>query len=259
MKCEKSIERVCARGVAIEVFVVPWDTEIFGFPVAQIESISVEPGSDPIPALKAIGAWLRKNDIRLASCRLRSDRLHESMLLEAGGFRFVEMVYSPTLTTLPAMIGSDPDLVIEEARPEDLSAIEAVAGSAFSTGRFLLDWRLDEAASHHRYRVWVQNSFADPRHQLLKATLKDSLVGFFILEERPESAVYWHLTAISPAWQGRGLGSRVWRKMVARHHAGGVQRIDTTISAHNTPVMNIYASLGFRFALPQSTFHWVHP
>ena len=31
---------------------------------------------------------------------------------------------------------------------------------------------------------------------------------------------------------------------------------ETTISAHNAPVVNLYARLGFRFTRPQATFHW---
>lgn len=33
--------------------------------------------------------------------------------------------------------------------------------------------------------------------------------------------------------------------------------IETTISLHNTTVLNLYARLGFAFAPPQMTFHWL--
>jgi RimJ/RimL family protein N-acetyltransferase len=103
----------------------------------------------------------------------------------------------------------------------------------------------------------VQNSFADPRHEVLKATIAGDLVGFFIVEDRPDAGAYWHLTAIAPTWQGKGIGRRLWAAMVARHHAAGQQRIETTISAHNAPVLNIYTRLGFKFDAPRMTFHWV--
>jgi RimJ/RimL family protein N-acetyltransferase len=187
---------------------------------------------------------------------LPSDRLRESMLLEESGFRFVEMVYRPALRPLPVFDASGESVVVGEASPGDLPGIESIAGSAFTTGRFFVDWRLDRDASNRRYRRWVRNSFDDAQHRVLKATLDGDLVGFFIVEHRPDRSVYWHLTAIAPAWQGRGLGKRLWHAMVARHRAEGVERIDTTISAHNAPAMNIYARLGFNFTAPQMTFHW---
>ena len=83
------------------------------------------------------------------------------------------------------------------------------------------------------------------------------MAGFFIVEERPDGSVYWHLTAIAPASQGKGIGKRLWSAMVRRCVDSGASRIETTISAHNTPVMNIYAGLGFRFGSPRLTLHWV--
>jgi RimJ/RimL family protein N-acetyltransferase len=159
----------------------------------------------------------------------------------------------------PVVVPGAPDeeLVIERAGADDLPAIEAVAGAAFATGRFKLDFRIDPAASDRRYRIWVRNSFADSRQQVLKATVAGDLVGFFIVEERPDRSAYWHLTAIAPAHQGKGIGRRLWAAMVRRHFESGASRIETTISAHNPPVMNIYAALGFRFGAPRMTLHWV--
>lgn len=255
MSFERRIERITTQGLDLEFFVVPWDSKIFGFAVAQIERIIVKNDGDPADAMRQLETWLDNNNVRLASCRLASHRLHESMLLEAHGFRFVEMVYGPTLSPIPTQVCEYENLSISEAESTDLPEIEAIAASAFSTGRFLIDWRLDANASHKRYRSWVRTSFEDTRQKVLKATVADEFVGFFVVEERSDRSVYWHLTAVSPSCQGRGLGQALWRAMMERHRAAGLQRIATTISAHNTRVMNIYARLGFKFTAPQMTFH----
>lgn len=257
MNFDHKSETLSAGGVEIDVFLVPWDTEIFGFPVAQIDRIVVEAGADLADAMRLLRSWLDDHRIHLASCRLDSLALRESMLLEAHGFRFVEMVYSPVLSPVVASSPPDDAFLIEPVAKEDLDQIEAIAGTAFATGRFKLDWRIDPSASDRRYRTWVRNSYADARQQVLKATLGGALVGFFIVEARPNGSVYWHLTAIAPASQGKGIGKRLWAAMVRRHSDSGVSRIETTISAHNPPVMNIYAALGFRFGSPRMTLHWV--
>jgi RimJ/RimL family protein N-acetyltransferase len=257
MNFGREIETITVGSAAIDVFLVPWDSEIFGFPVAQIERLVAGAGNDLAEAMRRLRSWLDKHRIRLASCRLDSRALRESMLLEANGFRFVEMVYSPVLSPVIAPGAADEELAIEPAGADDLAAIEAVAGAAFETGRFKLDFRIDPAASDRRYRVWVRNSFADPRQQVLKATVAGDLVGFFIVEGRPDRSAYWHLTAIAPTHQGKGIGRRLWAAMVRRHFESGASRVETTISAHNPPVMNIYAALGFRFGAPRMTLHWV--
>jgi len=258
MKFERTTTTLRAPGVELDVFVVPWDSEILGITVAQVERIEMTGEAKGDLAIAQLDSWLDAHDIRLASCRLASDRLRESMLLESTGFRFIEMVYRPTLGPIPPT-SADQTIMVRAAEPGDLTALEAIASSAFSTGRFLLDWRLDARASERRYATWVRNSFADPRQEVLTAVLDGSIVGFFVVEALPDLSVYWHLTAIAPQFQGRGIGKRLWRSMVARHADAGRVRIDTTISAHNTPVMNIYAGLGFKFGAPQMTFHWVRP
>jgi RimJ/RimL family protein N-acetyltransferase len=257
MRFDREPERIDSDGLEMEVFVVPWDSEIFGFPVAQIERLSLGASARPSEAMRQLHAWLDRHRIRLASCRLDSRALRESMLLEAHGFRFVEMVYSPVLSPITSAGDVDEMLVVEPVTAADLPAIEAIAGSAFATGRFKLDWRIDAGASDRRYRTWVRNSLADRNQQVLKATLGGEIAAFFITEERQDRSVYWHLTAVAPEFQGKGVGKRLWRKMLRRHLEAGLTRIETTISAHNAPVMNIYAALGFRFGAPRMTLHWV--
>jgi hypothetical protein len=44
--------------------------------------------------------------------------------------------------------------------------------------------------------------------------------------------------------------------MLAFHRREGVQEVSTSISSHNVAVLNLYASMGFRFPAPTITLHW---
>jgi len=234
-------------------FAVPWDSEIFGFGVAQIDSIELGVG-DPAEDFLEFQRWCREQSIRLSSCRLSHDRLRESAWLESRGFRFIEMVYRPRLDLLQQESSPTSALVIDRALASDLPALDEIAGLAFTTGRFHLDPFLDRGLNGKRYRSWVRSSLANPDHQVLKATLGGALVGFFVVEETNETA-YWHLTAMAPPFQGQGIGESLWRAMMARHRQAGMRVVETTISAHNVAVINLYAKLGFRFGEAQMTFH----
>jgi RimJ/RimL family protein N-acetyltransferase len=241
---------------AIDAFIVPWDTDAFGFPVAQVSRIHVgQRGTAEL--LRQFDAWCAERDVRLVSCRLEHTMLRESMALEGLGFRFIEMVYEPHLEPLSPLAEPRHQVDVSEAARVDLEAIEAIAHDAFVTGRYLLDWRLPPESSKRRYARWVRTSFEGRDQIVLKAEVDGALVGFFIVERRDEGSVYWHLTAIAPASQGRGLGLSVWQTMLKRHAAEGATAVRTTISGHNTAVMNLYSRLGFSFAAPQMTFHWL--
>jgi RimJ/RimL family protein N-acetyltransferase len=249
--------RLATGGAVIECSLVPWDSEIFGFPVAQITSVAIADGAEPALALDAFGSWCDEHHVRLVSCRLDHLQLRESMALEAAGFRFIEMVYRLRLDSFERLVPPRQVVQASLVSADDLTAIEAIASDAFTTGRFRLDWRLPPGLSDKRYATWVRNSLSASRHRILKAEVDGELVGFFIVEDKPDGSVYWHLTAIAPGWQGKGIGSSVWRTILLRHRTEGATSIETTISAHNLPVINLYQRLGFSFSSAEMTFHWL--
>ena len=132
-----------------------------------------------------------------------------------------------------------------------------IAERAFSHERYHIDPRLDPHFGNIRYSRWVKNSLNHPRQRLLKVVDGEHIVALFITESRENNSVCWHLTAISPSWQGRGYGQRVWRAMLRHHREEGQDCVITTISARNVAVLNLYAKLDFRFLPPEMTFHWV--
>ena len=246
-----------AKGATIECSLVPWDTELFGFAVAQVTGISLSRSGEADAVLEHLDRWCAKLSVRLVSCRLDHDQLRESMALEAAGFRFIEMVFGPRLEHLDGVGRPGLPIRLTEAGPHDMPDIEAIAHEAFTTGRFLLDWRLPAELSKRRYASWVRNDARIAGQYLLKVEHNGEIVGFFVAETRPDRGVYWHLTAIAPTWQGRGIGRSAWRAALLRHRDEGAAYVETTVSAHNAAVMNLYAGLGFAFGKPRMTFHWM--
>jgi GNAT superfamily N-acetyltransferase len=236
---------------------VPWDMDAFGFAVAQIEDLQV---TDPREAMRdyiSFQKWLDSGKVRIASSRLPHGRLRESMFLEGNGFRFVEMVLHPTLRDLQSRTFPQDELTIQPAQESDLGALQDIAEHAFRHERYHVDPRLNPRFGDLRYSRWVGNSLGHRAQRLLKISDGERLVALFLVESRDDRFVYWHLTAVSPACQGRGYGYRVWQSMLRHHQAEGCKGLATTISARNVEVLNLYAKLGFRFQPPEMTFHWV--
>jgi ribosomal protein S18 acetylase RimI-like enzyme len=252
----ETIERGATR---LDCFEVPWDAATFGFPVAEIRSMTIGDPTTADSVLAAFDDWCDRRRIQLVSCRLPSLSLRESMALESLGFRFVEMVYSPEFELEQVIEMPDRAISIAIADDSDRERIEAIAFDAFSTGRFLLDFRLPPEMSRRRYANWVRMSMAGDQQTVVKAVHGKEIVGFFIVEPQADRHVYWHLTAVAPAWQGKGFGLSLWRAMLLRHRAEGAGTVVTTISGHNTAALNLYSRLGFRLRDARATFHWLRP
>lgn len=243
------------KGLELEYFLVPWDTEAFGFPVAQIQRLVLR-DPEAHEDFEVFQAWLDQSNVRLVSCRLGHDQLLASMFLEERGFRFIEMVHHPELDIVQDTSYPNEGINVLPADAADQSAIEEIAGSAFKHGRFHQDWRLPRGLGEKRYQFWVRNSMRGGGQQVLKLISEERIMGFFIVELLPELCCYWHLTAIAPAFQGQGLGKHAWRAVVSYCRDWGARSIRTRITASNIPVLNLYARLGFRFVESEITLHW---
>jgi RimJ/RimL family protein N-acetyltransferase len=236
---------------------VPWDRDVFGFPVVQIQDLEVIDSHGATSDYADFRAWLDLGQVRIVSSRLLHDQLRESMFLESNGFRFVETVLHPTLENLQSLNIPQNGLLVTLAQESDLPFLEDIAEHAFRHDRYHVDPRLNPKLGDLRYGRWVRTSLGHPIQRLLKITDGERLVALFIVESRDGATAYWHLTAISPTWQGSGYGHRVWQSMLRYHQAEGCKGLMTTISARNVAVLNLYAKLGFRFLPPEMTFHWV--
>jgi RimJ/RimL family protein N-acetyltransferase len=235
----------------------PWDTTIFGFPVAQVEYRDGVGDETSAASLAPMLRWFSDNHIRIASCRLPCGKLRESMLLEDAGFRFVEVVLHPCVEHLQQHSIEAGGLQVVDADARMLGEIATIAESAFGNERYHTDPRLDHALAGLRYGQWVRNS-AGTAHTKVLGLLDDArLVAFFVCRGVDAEQVEWVLTAVAPQWQRQGYGLRAWRRMLDWHKSRGVDAISTTIAARNVPVLNLYSKLGFRFRPPDMTFHWI--
>lgn len=246
------------RAWSLEASEATWDTKIYGFPVVSVSKFTIEANktADYSCETAHFQAWLQEHGIGLVSVRLGHECLRESMVLESMGFRFIEMVLHPTINLLQSTYYPDDTLSISFAQAEDLPSIQGIAQSAFGYERLHVDPRIDASKGNIRYGNWVLSALNHPRQRLLKITDGNRLLAFFVIEVDGKN-VYWHLTAVSPDLHGQGYGYRVWLAMLKFHRLLGCNYVSTTISARNTPVLNLYSKLNFKMAPPEMTFHWV--
>lgn len=249
--------RLDTPGLRLSAQEAPWDSAIYGMPVVQIDDIEVLDYNAAVTDYRRYETWVTAENVGIASCRLAHERLKESMFLEARNFRFVEMVLHPRIDSLQTQQIPSDHLSIVPAADSDLEALQEIAETAFGVERYHVDPRLSPRQGDRRYGRWVRNSLHHQSQRLLKVLDGERLIAFFLIENRSDRTAYWHLTAIAPQWQGQGYGRRTWLAMLNYHKVQGCHSVSTTISARNTPVLNLYSQLQFRFAAPDMTFHWV--
>ena len=203
---EYQTESIRTAALTLEYFLVPWDTKIFGVPVAQIADLRVLEPTQAARDYERFLAWCTEKQIAFCACRVPAERLADSMFLEERGFRFVELNYLPQLTGLQQLRTSDEGIEVAPAQDGDRAALKDIATHTFRHGRFHQDPRIDPRLGDRRYGVWLDNAFVSSTQRVLKCSFDGELVGFFVVEQREQGHCYWSLNGLAPGREGRGLG-----------------------------------------------------
>ena len=210
----------------------PWDEAVFGIPTWELKEHSEA-------ALIAAQATKGHHTVRVKP-------LSDTALLARYGFYYCDTLIEPYCKAGDLVAVKRSEATISKD-VDGQRALEVCHG-AFSHGRFHRDHNLSRDAADNRYDRW------------LRQLLNDGLVY----------GLYWNgglegfigcqndkllLHALSERMRGKGLAKYWWSAVCEDLYAEGRDEITSSISASNLSVLNLYASLGFRFRQPIDVYH----
>lgn len=210
----------------------PWDAATFGIYTAELIEYSE--------------AALRTATARPGHYTLKIDPLSNSRLLHEHGFYYCDTLIEPWCGKANLLSLSHPEATI--TREAKLPELLAICHGSFEHGRFHRDFNLPRAGADLRYDNWLRQLYE--RQSVYGLLWNNELVGFIACSEN--SLV---LHALSKSHRGRGLAKYWWGSVCTELFAAGHTEIRSSVSAANVAVINLYASLGFRFRNPLDVYH----
>jgi RimJ/RimL family protein N-acetyltransferase len=237
--------------------IIPWDTAIFGFPVARYRPALPAPEPDSAARLdRVFRRWSDEHAVALWLCDVPVTNPFWRTRLAELGFHMVDFALRTTLLNLQHSSIPEARAELRAAVPTDHEAIEQIAGGAFHHGRYHADPIFPRRLADRRYRVWMKNVLEQP----------ESTDKVYVLIHLGEVKGFYHinldggtadlrLAAVAPELQGTLLGLDLYSSMMSALKGLGIKRVITSISAANTAVLNVYSMLGFRFSAPELLFH----
>jgi hypothetical protein len=243
-----------------QVFVVPWDTDIFGFPVG-----TYAPG-DPKAIQADLGAfgerfraWTSTNRVELVSCAVPADDRVWRALMPTLGFMCVEQTLDLTFR-VQAYSAPPPSRPVRLATVDDHPRIEEIAEHTFRHGRYKADPRFPPELADRRYRHWVRSACTstNPADRVYVVGKPGNVKGFFqmrLVEDRAEIGIM----GVTESAKGSPAALQLFTGTQLELKAQGVRWITAKLSAGNTRIMNMVAHFGWRFRNAQATFHWHAP
>ena len=240
-----------------EVAVLPWDSEIFGFPVATYRASDASAISRNLPDVRdALKKWAVGNNVELIGCSLSATEPIWRLCLPRLGFLYVDSTLTYTQPKLHRAKFRR-SYAVRLAVMEDQQAVERIAEQAFNAGRYHADPFFPRALANLRFRRWLEKAFLSlSSASRIYVTGESGTVTAFTHSNVEGDRAYITIGGADVALQGRGTGAAVFLGTLEALRDSGVRRAESKLSAGNTAMMNLTAYAGCRFSDPLNVFHW---
>ena len=136
-------------------------------------------------------------------------------------------------------------MLIRRAQREDLEAICAVDARAFGTGPYAAARdRAGDAGWRDQRRAEIASWYRDHYRETFVAIVDRRVVGLAGYRPVAGSTGVIHNNAVDPDYQGRGISTRLVRRVIEELKALGVARIEV-VTAHVPAALHLYRKVGF--------------
>ncbi len=210
----------------------PWDTAAFGLCTWEL--------------LEYSEAALQLAAQTVGHHTLRVDPLSDKRLLHEWGFYYCDTLIEPYCNVSRLRVAQHPDATISKEVVTD--QVLEICHGAFAHGRFHRDFNLPKAAADQRYDNWLEQLLE--AQQVYGLFWQGVLAGFICY-----SGNNLVLHALAKKYRGKGLSKYWWGAVCRELLANGHEKVKSSISATNLPVLKLYASLGFSFNNPKDIYH----
>lgn len=244
-----------------KIALLPWDEEIFGFPVADFQLGPNPPRVQDLPLFeKALEDFSARTKAQLVATHTQGNNMPVTTLFERAGFSLVEFSLVATFSRLESELLPPPSqFALRNALPEDHLSICKIAGTAFQFGRYHTDPRFPRHLANARYVHWMRNALSgsNPNNFVFVLGRPGEVVGFMdvvICDGRADL----RLGALDPGKDlgFSGAGFSLYVESVRAALELGARSVTTKMASANTRVLNILSRLGFRFSKPEAVLHW---
>jgi dTDP-4-amino-4,6-dideoxy-D-galactose acyltransferase len=228
-----------------------WDSEHFGFPVAEVS------GDVFSPELAAgVDSWCREHEVACVYLLVRSDDAETARSAGAAGYREVDMRVTlertrsrplPRLSTAAAP-------TLRDAQPADREGLCAIARTSHRATRFYFDGNFPAGLCDALYERWIMSCVEDSEHEVLVAEAGSGPAGYAATRLRSDIGQIV-LFAVSESARGSGVGGELLGGALRRLEAEGARTTFVVTQARNAAALRLYERFGFRVS---STEVWLH-
>jgi len=243
------------------VAILPWDSEVFGFPVGEYEIGNYKSILETRTKFhKRLTEWTAESRVELLTCSIPAHEKQWCAFLPELGFKFVDYTLVTINSHLQKINYIQRQIPIRLAGFEDLGEVEKIAQQTFDHGRYHADPRFPRELAEKRYRHWVHDAILtlSPENRLYVIGDPGKVKGFYHVQLKDDT-VNVTLVAMDKPFQGGVAIDELAETVNLELKAMGMREISGKVSASNLPVLNFAIRHGWYLTDPRVVFHWHSP
>jgi dTDP-4-amino-4,6-dideoxy-D-galactose acyltransferase len=246
-----NLEDVC--DIINVVKILPWDTDFFGFTVAFLSSLKLNPA-----IARFVLEFCAKHKVRLVEYQCDCHDRESVLLAERHGFNFadIRLTFERFINGGVEPLGLPTGFDFDIAQEADIPALMEIADGLYVDSRYYFDTHFPRDRVHQFYKDWVRKAVLgtfDDCAMILRHQGRP--IGFFTVKYEPNGSARFRLVGIDSRYRSRGLALAHLRLCLRELAANGVKYVQVTTQGRNYAAQRLYQKAGF---VTQKTELWYH-
>lgn len=225
-----------------------WDSEFFGFGVGRVTAARLTPE-------EAAGCARVARELGLRCLYFLAGPDDPATWRAAIGAGFDPIDVRVELDRDLAKTTPPPSASSARATTADIPDLLELAHGSFRQSRFFRDGRFPPGKAEELFSTWVRSGIEGPDRFALLHRVSGKIAGFVSARMASPDAGRIELVAVSPAFQGKGVGARLLDETAAELAARGARSAVVVTQGSQTAAVRLYERAGFR---ARSVGLWFH-
>ena len=231
-----------------------WDTDFFGFPVAQVSSNRLSRNE-----LDHVDEFCRDSGVRLLQFKCEAHHRPSVLAAEEFGFHFadVRMTYRQKLDGWPNDLRDFPKgMLFRRGTENDIDFLRDIITDLYTHSRYFFDTNFPRDRVQEFYRSWIEKAVRGEFDDLAWVISNGCQPqGFCSVAYSEEHQANIGLVGVSPSSTGQGLGGLLMRNVLTELSEYGVEEVSVVTQGRNYAAQRLYQRVGFAIDQIEIYYH----
>lgn len=214
----------------MEIKILDWDSNFFGFKVGEISDFSAEP------------ITIEDKEIHFVQTKSEED-IEPNLIGFEKKYQEAKVVFAKELQQKHSI---EKDIRDFDEFPLDKEIFYPIAYESGKYSRYKQDPCFSEDKFKHLYELWVENSINKSfATKIFYIANEEGMPKGFVTLKASQNEAHIGLIGVLPQYQGEGLGSALLKACENYSIETGVKTIYIPTQLENTPACNFYKKMGY--------------